>query len=278
MKKSALGRGLDALFPQSSMEGEVLQLPLDRLDLNPDQPRKRFDEEGLKELAGSIRELGLLQPILASPQGDRYRIIAGERRFRAARLAGLNTVPVLVRSLPQQERALAALVENLQREDLNAMEAAQGLRALMDAAGLTQEEAARKLGKSRPAVANLLRLLQTLPEVQQMLRDGLLTEGHGRVLAGIQKKELQLALARQAVEQGLSVRALEALAARKPVKKTSAETPQLPEFADFAERLQRALGVRAQIAGSLRKGRIVLRYASFEELEGIYEAIARLGE
>lgn len=278
MKKSALGRGLDALFPQTALEGEVLQLALSRLDVNPSQPRKHFDGEGLRELADSILEVGLLQPILACPQGDRYRIIAGERRFRAAMLAGLQTVPVLVRTLPEQERVLAALVENLQREDLNPMESALGVRALMDESGLTQEEAAKKLGKSRPAIANLLRLLQLLPAVQDLVRQGLLTEGHARVLAGIQKKERQLALAEQVVAQGLSVRALEALAAAKPVKKPSKEAAVLPELAEFQERLQTVLGLRTQISGGLKKGRIILKYGSFEELESLYEAIERLAQ
>ncbi|NLE69642.1 MAG: ParB/RepB/Spo0J family partition protein, partial [Clostridiales bacterium] len=159
MKKSALGRGLDALFPQDSREGEVLQLPISQLDPNPAQPRQDFDDKALEELAASLSQIGMLQPILAAPVNGRYRIIAGERRFRAAIMAKLTTVPVLVRSLKEQEQVLAALVENLQREDLNPMEAAQAVRLLMDEGSLTQEEAARKLGKSRPAVANLLRLL-----------------------------------------------------------------------------------------------------------------------
>jgi ParB family chromosome partitioning protein len=276
MKKSALGRGLDALFPQDSHEGEVLQLPLSLLDPNPDQPRKAFDEESLQELAASIRKLGLLQPILASPQNGRYRIIAGERRFRAAMKADLTHVPVLVRTLPQQERRLAALIENLQREDLNAMEAAIAVRQLMDESSLTQEEAARQLGKSRPALANLLRLLQLDKKVQQMVRDGALSEGHARVLAGIPQPARQIALAEKAVAEGLSVRALEALAGKKAGKAKPTPKSQPLEFAEFQEKLLEAVGVRAQITGSLQKGRIVLRYTSFEELEGIYAAVERL--
>ena len=276
MKKSALGRGLDALFPQDSHEGEVLQLPLDLLDPNPDQPRKAFEEEALEELAASIRQIGLLQPILASPQNGRYRIIAGERRFRAAMKANLTHIPVLVRTLPQQERRLAALIENLQREDLNAMEAAMAVRQLMDEGSLTQEEAARQLGKSRPAVANLLRLLQLDKKVQQMVRDGALSEGHARVLAGIPQPAKQIALAEKAAAEGLSVRALEALARTKAGKAKPSPQSQPPEFLEFQEKLLEAVGVRAQITGSLQKGRIVLRYASFEELEGIYEAVERL--
>lgn len=276
MKKPALGRGLDALFPESSQEGEVLQVSLSQLDPNPDQPRKAFDPEALAELAASIKELGLLQPILASPQAGRYRIIAGERRFRAARLAGLQTVPVLVRSMEHQQRILAALTENLQRSDLNPMEAALAVRQLMDEGSLTQEQAAASLGKSRPAVANLLRLLSLCPEVQQLVREGQLTEGHARVLAGIASTARQLKLAQQVVSEGLSVRALEALAKEQPARPKAQPKAQLPELADFQDRLREATGLPATITGSLHKGRIVLRYASFEELEGAWEAVEKL--
>ena len=276
MKKAALGRGLDALFPQDSREGEVLQLPLSQLDPNPAQPRQDFDEEALEELAASLAEVGMLQPILAAPMNGRYCIIAGERRFRAAMKAGLTTVPVLVRSLKEQEQVLAALVENLQREDLNPMEAAQAVRLLMDEGSLTQEEAARKLGKSRPAVANLLRLLQLPEAVQALVREGQLTEGHARVLAGVKPAARQMALAEKVLREGLSVRALEALAKQQPARHKAAPVPLLPEFEEFQDKLREAVGVRAQITGNLNRGRIVLRYASFEELEGIYEAIDRL--
>lgn len=276
MKKSALGRGLDALFPQENQEGEVLLISPSLLDPNPGQPRKDFDEDALDELAASIRQIGLLQPILVYPHQGRYRIIAGERRFRAALKAQLDKVPVLIRTLPEQERVLAALIENLQREDLNAMEAAQAIRQLMDEGSLTQEEAAQKLGKSRPAVANLLRLLQLDPSVQAMVREGLLSEGHARVLAGVKQASRQIALAKKAVAEGLSVRALEALAREKAYKPKPESRPLALELEEFQDKLREAVGVRAQITGNLQKGRIVLKYASFEELEGIYEAIERL--
>lgn len=277
MKKSALGRGLDALFPQETYEGEVRELSLDLLDPNPDQPRKEFNEDSLNELASSIRQLGLLQPILASPDKGRYRIIAGERRFRAAIKAGLTSVPVLIRTMEDQQRALAALTENLQRSDLNPMEAAWAVRRLMDEGSLTQEETAKQLGKSRPAVANLLRLLQLSPEVAQMVLEGQLSEGHARVLAAFGHAKQSL-LARQVIKDGLSVRALEALSKQQPGKKNKHQPAQLPELADFQDRLTQAVGVRASVQGNLNKGRIVLPYASYEELEGIYEAISRLIE
>lgn len=276
MKKSALGRGLDALFPQENQEGEVLLVSPSLLDPNPEQPRKDFDEDALNELAASIAQIGLLQPILVYPHHGRYRIIAGERRFRAALKAQLDQVPVLIRTLPEQERVLAALIENLQREDLNAMEAASAIRRLMDEGSLTQEETAQKLGKSRPAIANLLRLLQLDKSVQAMVREGLLSEGHARVLAGVKQVSRQIALAKKAVAEGLSVRALEALAREKAFKPKPEPRPLALELEEFQDKLREAVGVRAQITGNLQKGRIVLKYASFEELEGIYEAIERL--
>lgn len=276
MKKSALGRGLDALFPQENQEGEVLLVSPSLLDPNPEQPRKDFDEDALNELAASIAQIGLLQPILVYPHHGRYRIIAGERRFRAALKAQLDQVPVLIRTLPEQERVLAALIENLQREDLNAMEAASAIRRLMDEGSLTQEETAQKLGKSRPAIANLLRLLQLDKSVQAMVREGLLFEGHARVLAGVKQVSRQIALAKKAVAEGLSVRALEALAREKAFKPKPEPRPLALELEEFQDKLREAVGVRAQITGNLQKGRIVLKYASFEELEGIYEAIERL--
>ena len=274
-KKSALGRGLDALFPAEDASAQVREISLNLIDPNPDQPRRAFDKEALEELAASIREVGLLQPILVMEKGERYQIIAGERRFRAGMLAGLKTMPCLVKQLPDRERSLAALIENLQREDLNPMEAAAAVRRLMDEGRYTQEQAAEMLGKSRPRIANLLRLLQLAPQVQEMLMQNLLTEGHARALAGIRSHETQLALARHAVAEGLSVRALEALQ-KKPLAKAAQARPAAPELAAFEERLREALGVRAAIRGNMKKGKVVLSYGSFEELEHIYEAVERL--
>ncbi|HSK68800.1 MAG TPA: ParB/RepB/Spo0J family partition protein [Candidatus Limnocylindria bacterium] len=276
MKKPALGRGLDALFPEVSHEGEVVQAPVGLIDPDPDQPRKDFGDASIRELADSLLEVGVLQPLLVSPEGERYRIIAGERRFRAAMLAGLDRVPVLVRTLGEQQRRLATLTENLQRVDLNPIEAAQAVRILIDEDRLTQEEAARRLGKSRPAVANLLRLLKLPQEVLDMVRTGALSEGHARALAGVDDPQRQAALARMAVQRGLSVRELEALARQDP-KPAARPARQAPlEFADFQDRLEQALGLRAQVSGSLDKGRIVLTYRNRDELEGIWEAVTKL--
>ena len=216
-----------------------------------------------------------MQPILMEQKGERFQIIAGERRFRAAMMAGLKTLPCLVKALSDRERSLAALIEKLQREDLNPMEAARAVRHLMDEGGYTQEAAAEMLGKSRPAVANLLRLLQLAPAVQEMLMAGELTEGHARVLAGIRDHKTQLALAGRVVAEGLSVRALEALRAKAP-RKAQPPSAQAPELTAFAERIREAVGMRVAIQGNLKKGRVVLSYASFEELEQLYEAVERL--
>ncbi len=278
MKKPALGRGLDALFPQVSHEGEVLMTDIGLLDPNPDQPRKAFDETALDELAQSIKSLGLLQPILAYAENGRYRIIAGERRYRACRLAGLKRVPIVERDMSTEESMLAALIENLQREDLNPMEEATAIRHLMDATGLTQEEAAKRLGKSRPALANTLRLLTLPPKLQKLVMDRQLSEGQARVLAGVKGAALQEQLAQRAIAEGLSVRAFEALC-----KKAQEEAPQrpqkdrlAPELDDFARRLQRLTGVRANITGTLKRGKLTLSYKSAEELDSLYRALEQI--
>ena len=185
MKKTGLGRGLDALLPQSDdfLDTTVREIPIADIDPNLSQPRKEFDKDSLEQLAESIRQAGILQPILVVENGTRYRIIAGERRYRAARIAGLETIPCIARSLTEEQQMEAALIENLQREDLNPIEEAQAIRNLIQQCGYTQEEAAKRLGKSRPAVANLLRLL-TLPEsILNMVVVGELSAGHGWLAA-----------------------------------------------------------------------------------------------
>lgn len=278
MKKSALGRGLDALMPQVDEQYAGQEVDINLLDINPNQPRKAFDQEAMAQLADSIREVGLLQPILVQRTGGRYRIIAGERRYRACRLAGLTRVPVIERDMSGEESMLAALIENLQREDLNPMEEAAAIRQLMDTAGLTQEEAAGRLGKSRPAVANTLRLLTLPAKLQKLVRDGRLSEGHARVLAGVKGVALQEKLAERAVAEGLSVRAFEALC-----RKAQEEAPQkpapkrlAPELDDFARRLQRATGVRASIQGDLNRGKVTLSYHSAQELDSLYRALEQV--
>ena len=275
--KRGLARGLDALLPETDMPTGTTEIAISQLDPNPDQPRRSFDAQALEALAESIRQAGVLQPLLVVENGARYRIVAGERRYRAARIAGLQSVPCIVRDMSEQERMEAALIENLQREDLNPIEEAAGIRVLMEECGYTQELAAKRVGRSRPAVANLLRLLQLPESIQQMVKDGELSAGHARVLAGIPDESRQLALAERAVRDGMSVRELEKLAAMPDEKPQKPAPRPLPsELNDMQERLQNVLGVRTSLRGSLKKGRIILQYDSAEELEAIYEAMERL--
>ncbi|MDO5435899.1 MAG: ParB/RepB/Spo0J family partition protein [Clostridia bacterium] len=282
MKKlHGLGRGLDSLLPETeeSWGTAVREIPVDEIDPNPDQPRRTFDEEGISQLAQSIRDQGILQPLLVVPSDNgRYRIIAGERRYRASRAAGLDTVPCIVRDLDVIKQMEIALIENMQREDLNPLEAAQGVKALMQQCGYTQEKVSARLGKSRPAVANLLRLLTLPPEVTDLLRQGLLSSGHARVLAGLESDERKITLARKTVADGLSVRALEQLAAEqrkvKPAVKGRRELPA--ELKELEERLLEKTGMRSTLTGSVNKGKIVLQYGTRDELERLYELLERL--
>lgn len=278
-KKSALGRGLDVLLPDvQEADGGVREIGITEIDRNPDQPRRVFDEEALQSLADSIREAGVLQPLLVVEENGRYRIVAGERRFRAARMAGLTSVPCIVRSFSFQEQMEAALIENIQREDLNAIEEARAIRSLMENCGYTQEQAAGRLGKSRPAVANLLRLLNLPEEVQQMVIDGTLSAGHARVLAGVAGAHQQMMLAEKTVAEGLSVRALEKLAAMPAVPQREERLPKsLPlELQDMENRLRGVFGVRTQIKGNAKKGKIILEYSNADELEAVYQLMEML--
>ena len=289
MKKSSLGKGLGVLFSevgvtdptQPAAENAVVELSLGSIDPNREQPRKRFDEESMQQLSESIRQSGVIQPILVYPNGDRYAIVAGERRWRAARMAGLETIPAIVRTYDRFKQMEVALVENIQREDLNPLEEAVAVRRLMDECGLTQEAVSARLGRSRPAVANLLRILVLPDAVQQLVRDGALSAGHARALAGLESEAQQCALAAQAVAQGWSVRQMEAAvqqvekAGNRP-KKPHRPYEQPVELSDLEETLRRALGMRAAITGTPKKGRIVLSYASMEELETLLGALEQI--
>ena len=279
-KTHGLGRGLDSLFAGSEDWGTSIQeIPVGELDPNPDQPRRTFSEESIGQLADSIREQGVLQPLLVAPSGGgRYMIIAGERRFRAGRAAGLATLPCIVKDIDVIRQREIALIENLQREDLNPIEAARGVKALMDQCGYTQEKIGERLGKSRPAIANMIRLLQLPDEVSEMVKDGLLSAGHARVLIGIPDKETQLRLARKAVDEGLNVRQMEQLAkttAGKPKKKAAPK--QLPaELGELQDKIRRKTGLKSTLTGSIKKGRIVLQYSPREELEHLNDILDML--
>ena len=282
-KAHGLGRGLDSLFQETEQWTEgIKEIPVGELDPNPDQPRRTFTEETIAQLADSIREQGVLQPLLVvAANNGRYRIIAGERRYRASRAAGLETVPCIVKDLDVIRQMEISLIENLQREDLNPVEAAKGIRALMKQCGYTQEKVSARLGKSRPAVANLLRLLNLPDEVTEMVRDGLLSAGHARVLAGLTDKEEQLRLGRKAAEEGMSVRQLEALAAKAKEKKKASKPARRalpPELNELQEKLLEKTGMKSTLTGSVSKGRIVLPYSSRDERERLSEILDRIEE
>lgn len=279
MKKMGLGRGLDALLPETNdTDNLVSMIAVTEIDRNPDQPRRDFDEAALQALADSIRAAGVLQPLLVVEENGRYRIVAGERRFRAARIAGLDTVPCIVRDFSAKEQMEAALIENLQREDLNPIEEAAAVKQFMEACHYTQEQAAKRLGKSRPALANLLRLLSLPQVVQDDVVAGRLSAGHARVLAGIEEERRQIALAQLAILEGLSVRELEKAAAQPTtVVKPKPAPKALPlELQDMENRMQETFGLRTQLKGNRRRGKIILQYYSEDELERLYQCLERL--
>ncbi len=288
--RGGLGRGLDALLGGLPEDVErtnpliaetpaengdaVVMLRLGDIDPNRDQPRKRFSEEALAELAASIKSVGVIQPILVYRSVRRYVIIAGERRWRAARLAGLSEIPAIVRDWDEVRRLEAALIENLQRDDLNPIEEATGVSRLMEQCGLTQEAASERLGRSRPAVANLLRLL-TLPEsIQTMVAEGTLTPGHARALIPLPQDE-QLRLAKLAAEQGWSVRQMEKICAQyqadTPIK--PAPAPRNPEFVNLERMARDVFGTRAELSGDGNKGRLVIHYQSGDDLQRIWDML-----
>ena len=257
-KKGGLGKGLEALFADNATEqGEHLTtLRISQVEPNKEQPRREFEPAALSELADSIREHGILQPIIVRPlEGDRYQIVAGERRWRASRMAGLTQIPVIIRELDDLVSMELALIENLQREDLTALEEADGYRSLMELYSMTQEQVARRVGKSRPAVANALRLLGLPQPVREELTAGRITAGHARVLAGVEDPAEAPALCQRAIRQNLSVRALERLTkARKEKARPQEEagsTPWGDEETTYCREmelaLQEALGRRVKI-------------------------------
>ena len=288
-KKMGLGRGLSAILPDVEEVVEsvdqvsespapapadaVVELSVGDIDPNRNQPRKKFDDDALLALADSIRHNGVLSPILVARDGRRYTIIAGERRWRAARLANCPTIPAIVRDWDDVRRQEAALVENIQREDLNAIEEAQGIRRLMEECALTQEVAAERIGRSRSAVANILRLLNLPERIQNAVIEGTLSAGHARVLAGIDDAELQSGLFAKTMQFGWSVRQLEAAAKNAQTeKKEKPEPVALPiEYEELTERLRSATGLKVKLEGTQEKGKIVLQYTSEEELQRLWE-------
>lgn len=274
MQKKGLGRGLGALIPSvdDSVGSAPLQISIDKISPNPLQPRNNFAEASIDELAASIREKGVIQPLLVRPSGSGYQLIAGERRLRAARKAGLNELPVVVRDVTDNEALQLALVENLQREDLNAIEEAHAYRRLQEDFGLRQEEVAGKVGKSRPAIANSVRLLLLPEEVQREVAQGKLPVGQARALLALEREALVLSAAREVIAKGLSTRETERLVRRlKSGRRKRRDGALDPDLRSLVEGLQRWLGTKVRLvqSGKPGRGRIEIEYYSNVDFERI---------
>lgn len=281
MAKHGLGRGVDSLFAanpgktekkEGGEEAKLLKISL--IQANPSQPRKRFSDEELKELSESIKQFGVIQPLLVKKQGPIYEIIAGERRFRAAKLAGLTEVPVLVRSYDEKLSREVSIIENIQREDLNAVEEALAYQSLISEYDLSQEELAERLSKKRTTITNSLRLLKLEEEILNYIREGKLKEGHGRALLAIPEGKKRLALARECVEKKLSVREVEKRSQEQTIQKKKKKplSGQLSSiFKDLEEKMRENLGTKVKIIPkNENKGKLEIEYYSQEDLERIY--------
>lgn len=282
-RKAGLGRGLEALIPtttQVSDQPTLLEISVDDLKPNPDQPRARFDDEALAELAASIAEVGVLQPIVVArdEKGDHY-LIAGERRWRAAQRAGLTTIPAVVRGTSGESTLVEALVENLQREDLTPLEEAHAYRQLLENTGMSQEEIADRVGKSRSAISNTLRLLQLPGSIQTMVDAGSISAGHARALLGLEDEKYAVYLAEKAAAEGWSVRQIEdAVRVRKGLTErpgAKGVTQVRPvEIIELEKRLAERLGSKVKIDYRNKKGKVEIRFGSLEDLERIYRILS----
>lgn len=270
-----LGRGLAALIPQREEASPALELPISAISRNPFQPRQSVEQGGLEDLAASVAEHGVLQPILVTQTATGYRLIAGERRLRAAEMAGLDRIPAVVRAATETEQLALALIENLQRADLNAMEEARAFQRLVDEFGLGHEDIARRVGRARSTVTNTMRLLELAPSVQEAIERGTVTEGHGRAIGGISDHGLQQTMLDQVVARGLSVRQTEELCRRArsaaaPEKRTRTTSPDV-------ERLERglreALATKVTLSSARKGGRITIEYYDEDDLERLYERL-----
>ena len=304
-KKKGLGRGLESLFAlydeesnenitnqnanqnsnqpantKREQEGNVTELDINKIYPNPNQPRKHFDEEALQELASSIKTHGVIQPLVVNREADgKYMIIAGERRWRASNMAGLQKVPVVIKNYTEKQIKEISIIENLQREDLNPIEAARAIKQLMDEYNLTQEAIADRIGKSRPSVANTLRLLSLYPDVVKMIEDGRLSSGHARSLVVVDDTTQQLKLAKQAADGKMSVRDLEKAVKNylNPPKHASAKTnEQSLELKELINEMQRVFATKVSAIGNDNKGRIYIDYYSRDDLDRLADMIELL--
>lgn len=280
MSKKRLGRGLEALIPAGRLEDEASNIPLENIESNPFQPREDFSDESLAELVESIKQHGIIQPLIVRKKEDRrYQIVAGERRWRAAKKAGLNSVPVVVRDFADREMMEVALIENLQREDLNPIEEALALQKLMGEFELTQEEIAKTLGKSRSGIANSLRLLKLDPEVQENVSRGTISMGHARALLSLPTREEQKEAARIILKEGFNVRQAEKLVTRwKENKKSKVNRPSFrdEQIIKIEQEFHNSLGTKVAIRPrGPEKGTINIEYRSLQELQKIYSLLGR---
>jgi ParB family chromosome partitioning protein len=279
-RKSGLGRGLDSLLPVERAQGGFSHLPIESIAPNPQQPRINFDEEALAALADSIGEVGVLQPVVVRPEGESYVLIAGERRCRAARVAGLSEVPAIVRSgvVDETSSLTEALIENVQREDLSPLEEAAGYSQLLEDFGLTHEEVAKRVGKSRSAITNTLRLLQLPAAIQGMVGRGELAAGHARPLLALEDQAYAVHIAQRVVDEGWSVRQVEdAVKTRRGERSGSArKTPAVRPAAiiELEDRLGQRFGTAVKIEHGKRGGKVSIRYSSLDDLERIYKMLS----
>lgn len=293
--KNGLGRGLDSLLKVYDEEseprkttseiatnynirrGDIEKIDIEKVYANPNQPRKTFDKDSLNELAESIKLHGLIQPIIVNKTNDGYMIIAGERRFRACKICGMKEVDAIVKNYTEKQIAEIAIIENLQREDLNPVEMAKGIRKLMDEYGLTQEKVSERLGKSRSAIANTIRILSLYPEVLELVEKGKVSFGHAKILVSISDYTTQILLAKKIAKDKLTVRDLEkevdAILGNKK-KKKAPKTPS-NELQDFISEMQRKLGTKVSVIGNDKKGRIYIDYYSQDDLDRIYDVVLR---
>ncbi|MFC5543044.1 MAG: ParB/RepB/Spo0J family partition protein [Bacilli bacterium] len=277
-----LGKGIGALFPSETLESiqkdeHVEKIPLQKLVANPFQPRKKFDDEAIGELAQSIREHGIIQPIVVRKKGKKYEIVVGERRYRAAKLANLEEIPAIIKEMTEEQMMELAILENLQREDLTPIEEAEAYQNLIEKLNFTQDDLAKRLGKSRPHITNMIRLLQLPEEVRQMLNEGQLSMGHGRALLGLKNKRQMIEVAKKTINQSLNVRQLEALIKQlneNVSRETKKKTPKKDIFVQATEsQLREFFGTNVQIKKTKNKGKIEIEFYSEDDLERILEIL-----
>jgi ParB family chromosome partitioning protein len=271
--KAALGKGLEALLPEKGED--VIRLEIEKIIPNQHQPRKIFKDEALKELSASIKEKGVLQPVIVSRVGDgTFRLIAGERRWRAATLAGLKKIPALIKDVSSQDAIEIALIENIQREELNAVETAEAFNRLLKEFNLTQEDISQRVGKDRATIANYLRILRLPDEIKAFINNDSISIGHAKALLTLENRQKQIEAAKEIIKKGLSVREAEALCKRlsQPVKPKK-KKEKLPEVADLEHKLTRSLGTKVKIHDKNNRGRIEIEYYSLDELDRLLEIL-----